>query len=134
VSRKPESVFIDSVHKHLPKSLYRIKNNNPYAGGQPDCWYSGSKADLWVEYKYIERIPKAGVSATLSELQKQWLYGRYHEGRNVAVVIGFKNVGIILRDLNWEKTIPPTEFSIKTKTRQFIANWILSEVEAVHVA
>ena len=73
MSRKPETTFIASVHKHLPKDLYRLKNNNPFAGGIADVWYSGMKADLWVEYKFVARVPKTGLAADLGELQKVWL-------------------------------------------------------------
>ena len=54
MSRGPENNFISSVHKHLPMKLYRMKNNNPYNGGIADVWYSGSKADLWIEYKFVK--------------------------------------------------------------------------------
>jgi hypothetical protein len=127
VSRKPESVFITSVHKHLPKSLYRIKNNNPFAGGQPDCWYSGPKADLWVEYKFVARLPKAGVKAELSDLQIQWLHDRHKEGRNVAVIIGCKEGGVTLRDLAWANVIPVLDFNQNIKTRHDLARWIQAE-------
>lgn len=57
MSKKPETTFIASVHKHLPKELHREKMNNPYSSGTPDVYYSGMKADLWIEYKFIPRIP-----------------------------------------------------------------------------
>jgi hypothetical protein len=59
VSSKPETTFIQSIHRHLPKEVYREKMANPYRGGTPDVWYSGYKSDLWVEYKFI---PKLAIS------------------------------------------------------------------------
>ena len=93
----------------MPKSLYKVKNNNPFAGGIPDFWYSGPRADLWVEYKFVARVPKAGIKAELSVLQTAWLHDRHKEGRNVAVIVGCKDGGFILRDLAWENTIPPNQ-------------------------
>lgn len=127
MSRKPESVFITSVHRHLPKDLYKIKNNNPFAGGQPDCWYSGPRADLWVEYKFAARLPKAGVKPELSELQLQWLHDRHKEGRNVAVIVGCKDGGVVLRDLAWENTTTLLDFTQSIQSRQALATWIQRE-------
>jgi hypothetical protein len=132
MSRKPETVFIASVHKHLPKDLYRIKNNNPFAGGQADVWYSGMRADLWVEYKFAARVPKTGLSADLSELQKIWLHDRHKEGRNVAVIIGTKEGGVLLRNLAWENTISPEYISNNLQSRQDLARWIQSETGECH--
>ena len=94
----PENTFITSVHKHLPTKLYRMKNHNQYNGGIPDCWYSGDKADLWVEYKY-KRAPgllTASMTPDLSALQTDWLVSRYAEGRNVAVIMGSEKGGVYI--------------------------------------
>ena len=53
----PETRFIASVHRHLPVDLHHEKMHNAYRGGTADCWYSGQKDDLWVEYKFIT-VPK----------------------------------------------------------------------------
>jgi hypothetical protein len=129
VSRKPENTFIASVHRRLPRDLHAEKMANPYRGGTADVWYSGKKADLWIEYKFIERIPlRAPIEPNLSELQKLWLRRRYEEGRNVAVVVGCKEGGIILRNLEWEAMIPPEKFRQQLVTRDAIADWILTVV------
>jgi len=132
VSRKPETTFIASVHKHLPKDLYRLKNNNPFAGGIADCYYSGMKADLWVEYKFAARVPKTGLTADLSELQKVWLHDRHKEGRNIAVIVGTKDGGIVLRNLAWENTIPLDYITTHLQNRQGLARWIQSEIGEHH--
>lgn len=129
MSRKPENTFIASIHRRLPPGLHAEKMANPYRGGTADVWYSGKRADLWIEYKFIERIPtNALVKPDLSELQKLWLGGRHKEGRNVAVVVGCKEGGIILRDLDWEGMITPSDFRRFLVSRDTIANWILGEV------
>jgi hypothetical protein len=127
MSAKPETTFTSSVHKHTPKSLYRMKNNNSYTGGIPDCWYSGKKADLWVEYKFVPKLP-AELTPALTALQAQWLKERFTEGRNVAVIVGSPDGGVILRNLEWNNTISRTEFLRKLKSRAELAAWICQEV------
>lgn len=96
---KPESTFIAGVHKHLPAAVYRMKTNNPYVAGIPDCYYSGIGGDLWVEYKFVPKIPKNGtVKIALSALQRRWIEGRATEGRNVAVIVGSPEGAMIFDD------------------------------------
>jgi hypothetical protein len=93
-----ESGFISKVHKKLPKSTYRVKFSDKFAGGIPDCWYSGSDGDVWVEYKYQET---PGHKPNLSDLQKAWLIDRTAEGRNVACVVGTPKGVIIYEGTSW---------------------------------
>lgn len=127
---KPENQFISGVHKYLPavKVLHREKMNNPFRGGTADWWYSGITSDLWVEYKFLPRVPQKGVvKADLSALQSQWLQGRYKEGRNVAVIVGCPLGGVILRDLEWEKEIPVLEFKTRIISRNELAIWLMQQ-------
>ena len=107
---KPETAFTAGVHKHLPpgrEDPYWMKNNNLYTSGIWDVWYSGPFRDLWVEYKFIELPKRAGtpIYPGLSELQLDWGRNRQVEGRNLAVVIGCKEGGIILREpVAWERS------------------------------
>ena len=59
MAAKPETTFYTSVHRHLPSTdlLHREKMSNPYRGGTFDHWYSGKKADLWIEWKFVV-LPK----------------------------------------------------------------------------
>lgn len=98
MSRKPESGFIARVHNHLQKSVWREKMYNPYRSGTPDVWYSGKVNDLWVEYKYIPRLPKKTttiIPINLSALQEQWIKNRSEEGRNVWVIVGCPQGGSV---------------------------------------
>ncbi|MGK3946215.1 hypothetical protein ABK046_48675, partial [Streptomyces caeruleatus] len=83
--------------------LYRMKNHNQYNGGIADVWYSGSKADLWIEYKFVKLPARDTTPITpgLSELQQLWLRERHSEGRNVGVVVGAKEGGIWLPGISW---------------------------------
>lgn len=113
-----------------------MKNHNQYNGGIPDVWYSGSKADLWVEYKFIT-LPKkddtlidltALKNPILSPLQQQWLAERHKEGRNVVVVVGSKLGGVWLSNLDWSVTLSTYSFREHTISRNAIAETITSFV------
>lgn len=128
MSRGPETRFIASIHRLLVNHPYRMKNHNAYVGGPADVWYSGSRIDCWIEYKYVERLP-AFIDLTdlkknyaLSGLQQEWLRDRSDEGRNIFVILGCKEGGVIFVRRNWEE-----KHSIKdcvVLTRLKIAVWI----------
>ena len=142
MASKPETSFSQSVHRHLPplKELYREKMNNPYHGGTADWWYSGRRQDLWLEHKFLPRLPQKGnvwlcnpnvKQPILSRLQQDWLRGRHTEGRNVGVLVGCPLGGVILRDLTWENEIPVDLFRSLIISRQSIADWVVQEVQSV---
>lgn len=128
MSSKPENTFIQSIHKHVPSLVYRMKNNNPFVGGIPDVWYS-ARSDMWVEYKFLPRVPQRGVVAPtklLSPLQVQWLNERHKEGRTVKVVIGCPVGGIILHSpAEWESDLSAAQFTAKLQDRKSLAAWIV---------
>lgn len=131
MARKPENTFRVSVHRYLSRDLHHEKMNNPYSSGTPDDWYSGTKADLWVEFKYLPRVPSRAVvwpanpnQKMLSRLQLNWINRRCVEGRNVAVVIGCPDGGVILLDQEWNQQFTADEFRNRLVPRQDIAQWI----------
>lgn len=129
MSRKPETTFIGSVHKRLPDELHREKMNNPYYSGTADVWYSGTKNDLWVEYKFIV-IPAREttlIKPEFSALQIEWLDGRLKEGRNVAAIIGCKEGGVVVRGGAWGEPFTLAQFKLKLQHRDDIAAWITSQ-------
>lgn len=129
MSKGPENTFISAVHKHLWDSVYRMKNHNQYNGGIADCWYSGPRGDLWVEYKFlvVPARPKTTIDLTkmLSALQVQWLADRYVEGRNVAVVVGCKEGGVWFERRMWEAPITAEAFRAALVSRKDIAERIV---------
>jgi len=128
VSRKPETTFIGSVHKHLPMGLYHTKMHNPYTSGIADVYYSGNVADIWVEYKFVVYIPKTkSFKVNLSELQAQWLRDRASEGRRVYVIQGTKLGGIIMQDLEWENTFTQAELTPRIVDRKTVAAWLSTQ-------
>ena len=129
---KPENTFISGVHKHIPRHIHREKMNNPYSSGTADVWYSGKGGDLWVEYKWIPRIPQRGVVAPqklLSALQMKWLNDRYNEGRNVNVIIGCPAGGVLLLDRLWECDLTAAGFTSLIRSRHDLADWISSQCD-----
>lgn len=135
MAAKPENTFIASVHRHLPppSELYRLKNHNEYNAGVADCWYSGVN-DLWVEYKFVI-VPKrastmidltGGKNPPLSALQQDWLASRHREGRNVWVIVGCREGGVVFKDMAWEQPVTAEEFRNHLCSRAGVAAEILS--------
>lgn len=123
MSRKPESTFIASIHKHIPSVTYRMKNHNAYVAGIADVWYSARARDLWIEYKFLAiKTPRIHVVPNLSFQQLRWIKGRRTEGRNVWVIVGIKTGGVIYRDIDeMELGIAPEEFMDRLLSRKALA-------------
>lgn len=118
-----ESTFTRSVNTKLPQEVYKWKISDRFTAGVPDAYYSGAGGDLWVEYKWVKKLPKL-VRPGLSQLQRLWLNARLQEGRNVAVVVGSPQGHIVFTDGEWDDGKEPvTVFSTKQ-----IAQWITNEV------
>lgn len=121
----PENSFISGVHKYV--QCYAEKMNNPYRGGTPDVWYSGSARDLWVEYKFIKipLRPATIVVPDLSALQKMWLRNRKAEKRNVAVIVGCKEGAVILlTPSDWEQGLRADKFRSTIVSRRDVGGYI----------
>ena len=131
MSAKPETKFMGRVHKFLPSTIYHEKTSNPYKYGIADVWYSGYKADLWIEYKFIPKIPRSSeILPDCSLHQLKWLAGRYDEGRNVAVVLGVPKGGVIYRDKRWEQPLDHLALTALVIPELAIAQWIIDQVGA----
>ena len=120
-----ESTYTRAVAKLLPATVYAWKIASQFANGVPDSWYSGRKADLWVEWKYVHNLPKRIVHPKLSELQRAWLDARYKEGRNVAAIVGSPQGAIIFTDLKWNQGLPPND----PLSKHDVATWITDQVD-----
>lgn len=131
----PENTFIASVHRHLPPTLYRMKNHNQYIGGIADVWYSGQR-DLWIEYKFI-KVPTrdgtlidlcGGSSPALSHLQQAWLRGRDQEGRHTGVIVGSKDGGVWYPKTTWGQRLTAEQYRQSLGKRTALASLILNFV------
>jgi hypothetical protein len=58
----------------------------------------------------------------LSMLQQQWLHARFKEGRNVTVVLGFPQGGMVFTSLEWEQQWRSDDREIES--RLDLATWI----------
>lgn len=115
MSQGPENRYRDSIHRLLPRELHHEKMHNPYRGGTFDDWYSGNKADIWVEYKWKE--------LNLSPLQAKWGKARFTEGRKVYVIVGNKNGGVLYKAPNsWESGVGGTHMA-----KAVIAAWLVDQ-------
>jgi hypothetical protein len=120
----PENRFIAAVHRLLPQ-VYHEKMHNPYRGGTFDVWYSGKAKDLWIEYKWIPRTPvRAQVIPALEPLQLKWGRERYEEGRDVFVVVGCPDGGVLFQRKAWEEGVSAEEFRRTLLTKFALAKWI----------
>lgn len=137
MSRKPENVFIDSVHRHLPMGLYRMKNHNEYNAGIADVWYDGAH-DMWVEYKFLV-LPARGTTVIdlvggknppLTPLQQEWLKGRHHNGRKVGVIVGCKEGGVWFPGTTWDSTLTTEQFRTRLISRKALADLIVDQVSS----
>jgi hypothetical protein len=123
-SPKPETKFIQSIHRLIPEAYFE-KNNNPWRSGTPDVWYSGNKGDLWIEYKYLEQFPaNKTIYPELTAQQARWLNNRYEEGRNVAVILGTKTGGVVYINKDWNIPYNTIELNARILSRLEIATWI----------
>lgn len=121
-----EHSFIRSIHRKLPADVYVWKINDNYQGGVADAYYSlRGGNDLWVEYKYLPKLPKrpdTPVHYGLSALQLDWLRARQLDGRNVLVIVGSPQGHRVLSHSAWEKPTTCMEFiSSAIDTPQVVA-------------
>lgn len=124
-----ESEYIRTVHKLLPASVYHLKLNLPFTAGVPDCYYSGSRNDLWVEWKYLRTVPLevdlcSGKKPIMTRLQQDWLRERHREGRCVALIVGTKAGCVLYPGTTWQTVLPRRGFIQQIQSKQATADWI----------
>lgn len=130
MATKPETKFITRVNSFVSNAVYRWKTHDSFTPGIPDLYYSGPKSYLWAEYKWYAKQPKilylgGGKRPKLTKIQANWLTCRYDEGRNVCVIVGWPEGGIILFDRTWEDPHVLSKKSILSDAE--IGQWISKE-------
>ena len=124
MSSKPETTFTNSVNKYLKGIVHFEKMNNPFRAGTADFWYSGVKGDIWIEYKFIPKIPtRSPILPDLSPRQLKWLNDREAEGRCVEVIVGHRDGGVIWPCV-FTQPLPPEVFRNYTRSRKELADLI----------
>lgn len=108
-----EKEFINKVHKHLSKEIYRWKINDPYHGGVPDTYYSGPNNHCWIEYKYKDKLPlkkTSKIKINLSQQQRLWLMRQAEHDVYTYVVFGSGDLVYVTEDFKL-KEITLKEFN-----------------------
>jgi hypothetical protein len=132
--KTPENQFISSVHHHFPpmSQLHREKNHNTYRCGTADEWYSGNLDDLWIEYKYEPQFPVRDrfIIPNCSPRQVRWLRGRFTEGRNVLVIVGYPIGGVVYYNpVEWEERgIDLSTIQERLMSRKELAEYIIARI------
>lgn len=126
-----ESQYTSSVSGLLPEDVYALKLSLPYTAGVPDSYYSGIGGDNWIEWKYLKSVPRtvdlvSGNKPIITKLQQQWLERRHDEGRNVGVIVGSPNGGVIYPGLSWQQVLTREEFLSRCVSKKEQALWIAS--------
>lgn len=119
-----EHSFIRAINRHVTCNHY-WKINADFAPGVPDCFYEGTRQDLWVEYKYISKPPARGttlikLSEILSPKQHLWLDRRYQTRNDCWVIIGHPQGGVVFTDKTWSIDIPYKDFLQKNLKKREI--------------
>ncbi len=122
-----EHSFIKSVHRYLSPDVFKWKIHDTYTGGVPDSFYAGPAGILFVEYKYIKKLPARNdtlLRTSLSPLQIQWLNKMVDFNQRAAVVIGCEESAIILLEKQWTTNISKSYYMEHAVPRKDIASWI----------
>tara|TARA_Y100000996_G_C22062046_1_gene453675 strand:+ start:126 stop:521 length:396 start_codon:yes stop_codon:yes gene_type:complete len=123
-----EHGFIKSIHNKLSKEVYKWKIHDTYAGGVPDAFYSGPAGILFIEYKYVPKLPArltTTIKCNISELQYQWLHRMYDQGHKVAVVLGVDKEAFIMHyPAIWKGPISKEHFQDNCVPFKNVAKWI----------
>lgn len=122
----PEAAYTYRINREAKLEVYAWKISDRFTAGVPDCWYSGPRGDLWVEFKWMHRFPKnRPVKADLSPRQIKWLTDRHDEGRNVAVVVASPDGAVIYHHLNFLK--PKYLKDVRVYKNFEVVNFIVAE-------
>jgi hypothetical protein len=116
--------MVRSLHRSLPQTVHVWKINARFANGVADAWYSGGRADQWVEYKWLPRAPVDAFTVPLTPLQQKWLNDRRSEGRSVAVIVGTPAGFVVLTDGEWNEPVKVQQWM----TRGDVLKWITTTV------
>lgn len=122
-----EHSFIKSVHRYLSPDVFKWKIHDTFAGGVPDSFYAGPAGILFVEYKYIKKLPVRDntlLKTSLSVNQIQWLNRMTDFNQRAAVVIGCEDTAVILLDKQWTTNISKSYYIEHAIPRKSVATWI----------
>ena len=123
-----EHSYIKAVHRLLPPELFKWKLQASFVGGVPDAMYAGPSDILFVEYKYVPKLPKRDptkIRTTRSAQQVLWLNKMDDFGKKVAVVVGgTDDTNVILTNKCWEAPLTKSEYIERAVSRKDVAAYI----------
>lgn len=122
-----EHSFVKSIHNYLNPNVYKWKIHDTYTGGVPDAFYSGPVCSLFVEYKYIKKMPKRDstiLKHSLSKLQEAWLE-RVKLATPVALILGIGDTALIIVD-DFSANISKMHYIDACIPRKEVAEWIFN--------
>lgn len=121
-----ENTFWQSLRKKLVPRVYALKLNLRFIKGVPDAWLSGSQEDLWIELKYLQKLPPiVDCTKLLTVLQQDWLESRHREGRNTAVLVGSPEGHKLYVGLEWKGPLTRGTFIQSSKSTSEIAEELI---------
>ena len=126
-----ESGYTRSISTKVKSSL-AWKILDPYQSGVPDTFYEGQQRDLWIEYKYLAKIPKrlttlvdlTGHKKFLSKKQQAWLKRRHQTRQDAWVILGSPLGGLVFKDLEWMHPFPTSFLLENVKDAHYVAKTI----------
>jgi hypothetical protein len=133
MSAKPETNLIARIHKKLPSKIEHFKMANPYVSGVWDVYYDSPSLDGWVEYKYMDRLWKPidfywALEHLLTPRQRYWGEQRLANGRNMAIIVGFKDKDIAIaaptRNSRTQDLVQPFARFDAASAAEWITNWL----------
>ena len=123
-----EHSYIKAVHRLLPPELFKWKIHDSFVGGVPDAMYAGPSDILFVEYKYVPKLPKRDttkIRTTLSAQQVLWLNKMDDFGKKVAVVVGgTADTNVILTNKCCEAPLKKSVYIDRAVSRKDVAAYI----------
>lgn len=122
-----EHSFIKSVHRRLPPELFKWKIHDTYTGGVPDVMYGGPAGILFVEYKYVPKLPvreSTLIKTTLAPLQINWLNRMVDCGQNAALIVGIEKHALIILGKDWTANISKRYYIEHQLTIPQLCTWI----------
>jgi len=126
-----EHGFVKSVHRHLPSDVFVWKIHDTFAGGVPDAFYAGPASILFVEYKYVKKLPSKDTTAirtSLSVQQALWLDRLATYNQRAAVIIGCEESAIVLEQKEWNNYLLKSDYQKRAVSRKEVADWITGVV------
>jgi len=105
-----ERSYIDSVHRQVDPewNLHKQAMTGVMGtSGTPDYYYEAFNWYVWIEYKYVENLPRVidltdrSKKYSLSALQNRWLDRAYKNRTRAAAVLGSKQGAIIFYNGAW---------------------------------